>query len=66
MSDRSKLPPVTDEDADAMDDTFDTSLDVQIPAAHGGDMRAMAVLPAWIYDGLARGTLRINNEAPDQ
>lgn len=49
-----KLPVLTQDQVDAMDETFGY---IPVPADHGADMRALAIFSAPVANGLANGTL---------
>lgn len=60
-----KLPPLDQQQVDAMDDTAGLYYDIDLPARHGGDMRAPAAFPVPIADGLAKGTMSLDLEGWD-
>lgn len=60
-----KLPGLTREQIDAMDDTAGIGHDIEIPVRHGGDMRLLAAMPAHIADGLAKGKTSLNIDGWD-
>lgn len=59
-------PELTREQIEAMDETAGFGgTDVTIPAAHGGDMRLLAILPPEQADGVNKGTMSLNIEGWD-
>ena len=60
-----KLPDLTREQIDAMDDTAGIGHDIELPVRHGGDMRLLAAMPVHIADALAKGKTNLNIEGWD-
>ncbi len=59
-------PELTREQIEAMDETAGhIGTPVQIPVAHGGDMRPLVMLPANVVDGINKGTMSLNIEGWD-
>lgn len=66
MTDKNKLPLLSRHQVEAMDETAGyVGATVTIPAEHGGDMRALAILRAPVVDGLNNGTQSLNIEGWD-
>ena len=60
-----KLPDLTREQIDAMDDTANCGHEIELPVCHGGDMRLLAAMPVHIADSLAKGKTSLNIEGWD-